>query len=227
MKIIDKIKLKFNRIYWCFLSEKNKHKRLKNICLDYFEENPDKKNILIQKAKHRDCQDWKAKNKYSHHFGLYLGKMRCVYCKCPIPDEKQDDASLYECPRTEYICGIDEWEEFKLKVDQGAYNPYYNLTTKKVDKMKKILKDEHELYIQTVERGKVICLKKWAHISEITGKDLSWLKNTHGFGLEDVEGIYEEPLTKKQKEDFNLEYEKHCATGKLGEIKTIISVNYV
>lgn len=134
-------------------------------------------------------------NPYSHTFTNGSRESKCIYCGRSREEVRWDNLPP-RCNRKP------EFVETSIVLDK-----------------------EYDLYQKMIENGRKICLKKWNQISEINGGDLCWLKNTHGFGLEDVEGVYESGLTKKQKEDFEKEYELHCETGKLGEKKLVISVS--
>ncbi len=209
-----------NYIRNLFIGETRRKKDLKDLCLNYFSEHLEQKKVFINKGIKSKEQEWKENNKKSHLFGSYLGEIRCLRCKC----SEKDDADLYECPIGEYICGIDGWETHKRKVNMGAYNPYYIFTTKTVEKIKSVLVYEEDLYSKAILRGKNLCKKKWDDISQITGADLSWLRHTHGIDLETIEGIYEESLSLQQKKDYEVEYEKHKAIGRLGFTAKVIEV---
>lgn len=84
------------------------------------------------------------------------------------------------------------------------------------EQVKDIIQNEEQLYKECIKKGTNLCKKRWKTIEEITGKDLAWLRQTHGLNLEVVEGIYNQGLSKKQVSEFTDEYEKHKQTGKLG-----------
>lgn len=82
------------------------------------------------------------------------------------------------------------------------------------------IRDEEALFQKTIARARKIA--GGIPRSDLTGKSLAYLHQTHGIGPDVVEFILGDPLPGHLMESYALEYESHKATGLKGQKKTVL-----
>jgi hypothetical protein len=173
---------------------------LKDIAVEYFDNHPSEKLVVMEKSKVLFPEIWHG----SHHYE-WNSKLQDTVC---------------------WVCGERKFTK-NLKMCIGFQGKHgVKETVSMPEHIKGTLKDEYVLYMDTIKRCEEMVKKKYKSIGEISGKEICELHTTYGCDPETLEFILDGSLSKEVKDEYEMYMEEERTLSRSKQKKEIITVSY-
>lgn len=120
-----------------------------------------------------------------------------------------------------WVCGQD-WHAKDLRRCPG----FNRVETEDAPtKTKRILADEHALYMETIARCERMVRRRHKDWSTLTGEKIAVLHHTHGCGVEELEWILDSTIPRQLLADYEAAMDNERARSRAAQVKEIITVS--